>query len=263
MKPNLTAARQSRHLVTIVVPCYNEARRLNRVQFEEFLGQSTIANFVFVDDGSKDATFELLKGMEAGREQRVTVLRSPRNQGKAEAVRLGVNHVLEGGAAYVGYWDADLATPLSAIEQFLTVMEGDQGLDMIFGSRVKLLGRTIERRKSRHYLGRIFATVVSAVLRVPIYDTQCGAKIFRVRSYTKTLFRDRFLSRWVFDVEIIARYIRETGSPGEAAKKIYEFPLYSWLDIGGSKVRPFDFVIALIDVIRIHLVYSRHSGTSG
>jgi dolichyl-phosphate beta-glucosyltransferase len=242
--------------VIIVVPCYNEELRLPADQFLGFLCQSQVC-FVFVDDGSRDRTIQRLEQMRAGHQDRVFVLRLPENRGKAEAVRAGLNFALEKDAEFAGFWDADLATPLDAIPQFLTVLASRPELDMVFGSRVKLLGRKVHRKTSRHYLGRVFATVVSSMLRLPIYDTQCGAKIFRVGPRTRGLFAEPFGSRWVFDVEILARYIGELGSPERAALGIYEFPLDVWEDVGGSKIRPFDFLAAFRDIALIYRKYRR------
>ena len=240
----------------IVVPCYNEAQRLPVARFQEFLDRSDI-QLVFVDDGSGDNTFQVLENLRDSRPDRVTVLQLKTNQGKAEAVRRGINFALEHQVEYTGYWDADLATPLDAIPRFLAIFDQRPGLDMVFGSRVKLLGRNVSRRAVRHYLGRIFATVVSVMLRMPIYDTQCGAKIFRVRPETPYLFADPFLARWVFDVEILARYIRKLGSADLAAGRIYEYPLEEWEDVAASKVRGGDFLIALRDIARIYWTYLR------
>jgi dolichyl-phosphate beta-glucosyltransferase len=240
----------------IVVPCYNEALRLPIGDFQRFLAESKI-RFILVDDGSRDNTIERIQELRAGYEDRVTLLQSPRNQGKAAAVRQGVNFALEQDAGYVGYWDADLATPLDAILQFMTVFDARPDLDMVFGSRVKLLGRQVRRKASRHYLGRVFATVVSLMLRLPIYDTQCGAKIFRISPDTRVLWTDPFITKWIFDVELLARYIRQMKSPDTAGKRIYEFPLDDWEDVGGSKVKALDFVIAFRDVTRIYWKYMR------
>lgn len=241
--------------VAVVVPCYNEARRLAVPRIEEFLRNSCV-KLIFVDDGSRDNTGELLSSIR-GRTDQVTVLRNTPNRGKAEAVRVGMNRAFERGADYAGYWDADLATPLEAIPDFVEVLEARPELDMVFGARVKLLGRTVERRAIRHYLGRIFATFVSTMLGLAIYDTQCGAKLFRVDADTRPLFAEPFLSRWVFDVELISRYIRQAGSPAAAAAKIYEYPLQTWKDIQGSKVKPSDFFVAFWDVMRIRRKYGR------
>jgi len=240
----------------IVVPCYNEAQRLPTARFLEFLDQSSV-QFVFVDDGSRDQTAQVLENLRASREDRVTVLRLKTNRGKAEAVRQGIHVALEQHAEYTGYWDADLATPLDAIPRLLAVFDQRPSLDMVFGSRVKLLGRKVHRRPLRHYLGRVFATMVSVMLRLPIYDTQCGAKIFRVRPETPALFADPFLARWVFDVEILARYIRQLGSPDLAATRIYEYPLEEWEDVAASNVKGADFLIALRDIARIYWIYLR------
>src|SRR5580658_10099114 len=207
----------------IVVPFFKEGVCFPVSGFQRFLGESQV-RFVLVDDGSRDKTWDRLESLRKGREDRVFVLRSPANQGKAEAVRMGLNFALgtltpEQDADYVGYWDADLATPLDAIPQFMEVFAERPDLDMVFGSRVMLLGRYVHRRTSRHYLGRIFATVVSVMLRLPIYDTQCGAKIFRVRPATRGLTAEPFRTRWVFDVELLARYIRQQGSSTTAAQR--------------------------------------------
>jgi dolichyl-phosphate beta-glucosyltransferase len=242
--------------VVIIVPCYNEARRLPCSQFSRFLSKSQI-NFVFVDDGSKDDTAQVLNHLRTGFEDRIVVLRNPTNKGKAEAVRHGILSAINQGVDYVGFWDADLATPLDAIFNLMRVLEERPDIDMVFGARVKLLGRDVKRRALRHYLGRLFATVVSIVLRLAIYDSQCGAKLFRVRSDTHLLFEEPFQSRWVFDVELIARYISQIGSPQAAALKIYEYPLHDWEDIAGSKVKAMDFFVALKDVAGIYRTHKR------
>jgi dolichyl-phosphate beta-glucosyltransferase len=243
--------------IAIVVPCYNEGQRLPVVEFEAFL-KSHEVDFLFVDDGSRDNTRDVLASLQATRPDRVTVIHQAENRGKGEAVRQGICSALEREVEYAGFWDADLATRLDEIPEFMNVFAERPELDMVFGSRVKLLGRQVERKAARHYLGRVFATFISTMLGLPIYDSQCGAKIFRVRPNTRMLFERPFLSRWVFDVEILARYLREVG-PAAAAAAIYEFPLHSWVDVGGSKLKATDFLIAFGDVLRIQRAYLRHA----
>ena len=172
----------------IVVPCYNEEKRLDVASFRDFSDPSHSITFLFVNDGSTDeALCELLQSLQAADPNKFSVLSLPQNQGKAEAVRRGVLTAIESQPDYVGFWDADLATPLHAIPKFVDLAESRPDLEMIMGSRVKLLGRKIERRRSRHYLGRVFATAVSTILGLDVYDTQCGAKLFRVTPFIACL----------------------------------------------------------------------------
>lgn len=212
---------------------------------------------VFVDDGSKDNTVEVLERVCSGFEDRTFILRCEVNGGKAEAVRLGLLHALTRyNQEFVGYWDADLATPLPVIDRFAELLRARPDINMVFGSRIKLLGRHVKRDARRHYAGRVFATVVSNILELPIYDTQCGAKLFRASSGIASILEEPFISKWVFDVEIIARYRRACGNdPKQLEQMIYEYPLDWWEDVAGSKVRPSDFLTALFDVLKIRSKY--------
>lgn len=246
----------TRRTTTLVVPCYNEAGRLDRAAFERFAKSRPDVGFVFVDDGSSDATGELLDALAAALPGQAEVLRLPRNAGKAEAVRRGALAALAGGARYVGYWDADLATPLEALPELEALLDAQPELELVCGSRVRLLGREIERRALRHYLGRVFATAASLVLELPIYDTQCGAKLLRAGDTARALFADPFVSGWVFDVELLARLVvarRHGGTP--AARAIREHPLAVWRDVAGSKVQPADALRAARDLLRIRRAY--------
>lgn len=243
--------------VCLVVPCYNEARRLPIASFQLFFQTNPAVGLVFVDDGSRDGTLELLKGLQKVCPDRVAVLPFEANRGKAEAVRLGILYGIEQcDPKIVGFWDADLATPLDTVGRFLDLLRARPEIEMVFGSRVMLLGRHVQRRPIRHYLGRIFATAVSNILNLPIYDTQCGAKMFSMEPHTREIFSEPFLSRWVFDVEIIARYLRHYGKDTQRMQQlIYEYPLETWVDVGGSKVHGGDFFKAFADIIRIRHRY--------
>jgi dolichyl-phosphate beta-glucosyltransferase len=245
--------------ISLIIPCYNEARRLDLAQFRQFLHEDIDTRLIFVNDGSSDHTLQVLGELCSGFEDCTDIVSSPRNQGKAEAVRSGILRALAGpGCKIIGFWDADLATPLVSVGRFLEVLRNRPEIEMIFGARVQLLGRYVKRSAARHYLGRVFATAVSVVLQLPIYDTQCGAKLFRVRPETRTIFAERFLSRWVFDVEILARYQQLFRAEGKSlAGVVYEYPLECWVDVAGSKVGPADFFIALWDVLRIQQRYLR------
>jgi glycosyltransferase involved in cell wall biosynthesis len=244
---------RARARASVVIPCYDEAARLPAARYKDFLREHPEVSFVFVDDGSRDGTLDLLRSIERVDPERVSVLALPENAGKAEAVRRGILRALDADVDYVGFWDADLATPLAAIPEFVKLLDARPELELAIGSRVVLLGRRVERRALRHYLGRIAATLISVALGLRVYDTQCGAKLFRANASARELFREPFRARWAFDVEILARLVRSRRGralpPAEAVT--CEVPLSEWIDVAGSKIRPRDYLRAGVDLLRI------------
>jgi dolichyl-phosphate beta-glucosyltransferase len=241
----------------LIVPCYNESERLQPGPFLQALETLPSLHFLFVDDGSADNTFEVLNGIEAEGGGRVSILKLDRNQGKAEAIRQGILHTykLNEGAAdrsgFVGYWDADLSAPLTTLPLFADLFEEHPDCRLVMGSRVKLLGRTIIRKPFRHYAGRVMATVASLALDLPVYDTQCGAKLFRIDEDLEKVFADPFSDPWIFDVELLARFKALWGP--ETQSRIIELPLPSWEHVGGSKVRVWHGIRALVGLGSIWL----------
>lgn len=242
--------------VIVVIPCYNEAARLQVETLRAFRPEGFRCEFLFVDDGSRDGTRDLLRRIGADDPARFSLLALDRNRGKAEAVRLGVLEALNRRPDLVGFWDADLATPLEELPRFVEIFRENDALEVVMGARVRLLGRSISRNPARHYVGRIGATLISRTLHLAVYDTQCGAKLFRPTPEIAQVFHQPFLSRWIFDVEILARLVKLRGRD-DAATRIYELPLLVWHDVQGSKVRPTDFIRALRDLRRIRRAYSR------
>lgn len=240
----------------VVVPCYNEEHRLPVEELRRFHLDGVETEFLLVNDGSRDGTLKLIQSLAAENPQRFSVLNLERNSGKAEAVRRGMVAAMERRPDLFGFWDADLATPLREIPAFLEVFNARPEIEMVFAARVRLLGRSISRNPRRHYVGRVGATLISSSLGLAIYDTQCGAKLFRMNERMPELFAKPFLSRWIFDVEIIARFVRKVGRDA-AARAIYELPIREWHDVKGSKVKSTDFVHALRDLWKIHRAYRR------
>ena len=144
--------------------------------FKQFAGANPHVRFLFVNDGSTDRTLEVLDDLCRWDPDCFAICNLATNVGKAEAVRQGLLKAHAAQPDYVGYWDADLATPLDAVLSFSALLDSRPDIEMVFGARVSLLGRSVERRFLRHYLGRIFATASSLALGIGFYDTQCGAK---------------------------------------------------------------------------------------
>lgn len=236
----------------IIVPCYNESGRLNKEAFIQYLVKNENVAFLFVNDGSKDDTLTMLKSLSEEHSRFFYIDVQP-NGGKAEAVRQGMLYAAEQfDCEFIGFWDADLATPLWEIDNFIVQMRrGD--FEMVTGLRLMRLGAGVKRKNSRHLLGRCFATVAAKMLQLPVYDTQCGAKLYCKR-IVPLLFKEPFSTRWLFDVELLARFGREFGKDA-ANSKVYEYPLLEWVDVSGSRLKFKDFFKAPYELLQIKKRY--------
>jgi glycosyltransferase involved in cell wall biosynthesis len=212
-------------------------------------------SLIFVDDGSTDETSTVLIEL-AEASDAISWIALEQNRGKAEAVRIGLLAALERQPGQIGYWDADLSTPLDTVAGFRALLVRREDVDWVLGSRVRLLGRRIARRPLRHYLGRVFATCASVALGMPVYDTQCGAKLFRVTDDLAALLEEEFISGFAFDVELLARLV-DTDGRERASSRIVEFPLKSWRDVPGSKLNVRAALRAFIGLFRIRSRYGR------
>lgn len=226
--------------ICLIIPCFNEAARFDAAQLARFPQY----RYVLVNDGSSDATGPMLDGC---RSERCLVLHLPQNQGKAEAVRQGMLHALREPscreAAWLGFWDADFATPLAEVEHLLAYAGlYAEPTDAIFASRFYKLGSQIRRSWLRHLVGRLFATLFHQLFRIESYDSQCGAKLFR-RELVEITFAAPFVTRWIFDVEILLRLRNH---------RVLECPVREWTDRGGSKLAsPKAWVNLLVDLFRL------------
>jgi len=236
-------------MIALIVPCYNEEKRLNLDTLVKHAEMGV--EFFFVDDGSKDRTAELILSY-AAKYPFIHLIRMKQNVGKAEAVRQGIVELQKtlsfGQEDWIGFWDADLATPLSEIPKMIHYAGFYKDPDAIWCSRVYRLGADIERSLMRHYFGRGFATLIGELLKVKSYDSQCGAKLFRPKTILKG-FSESFISKWIFDVEIMLRLHEYT---------IIEYPVTEWKDVPGSKVKVYKEIFRVFfEVLRIRKKYLR------
>lgn len=240
----------------IVIPCYQEANRLPKKEYLSFSKENPNIFFLFVNDGSKDETHAVLGDLKRQANGNIDLLDLKNNLGKAEAVRLGINHMINSlDLECVGFLDADLSTSLSEFKHLLEFITNNTSNKMVCGSRIRRMGANIERTQFRHYMGRIVATIAGLmIIKIPVYDTQCGAKIFTVE-FARSIFQDSFISRWLFDMEIFCRSIIILGYEN-SLKSIYEFPLNEWKQVGNSKISLKTMVNVPFEMLKIYLEYS-------
>jgi glycosyltransferase involved in cell wall biosynthesis len=208
---------------------------------------------LFSNDGSTDNTLLKLQKINSEAPGRTGIYNLAQNKGKAEAVREGINHIFseEIGFNSIAYLDADGSTSADECYELSRLISDERVF--VFGSRVSMIDNRIDRKWYRHLIGRVIATLISRQLKIAVYDTQCGCKIIK-RDIAKIVFKERFISKWLFDVEIFNRLINIYGRPA-MKDRCLEVPLKRWVDTDGSKV-PFTYFFKIwSDLNRISRAY--------
>jgi dolichyl-phosphate beta-glucosyltransferase len=210
---------------SVVIPAYNEARRLPRYLDEVvtfFEGRGAPWEVLVVDDGSTDGTLGRVMAT-AGSHPDVRALRQPRNTGKGAAVRRGM---LEARGAFRLFADADGATPIGELKRLEPALAA--GADVVIGSRA-LADRSVSvaTRPHRVAAGRLFNWTVARLGLKGIADSQCGFKAFTAAA-ARQLFARLRTDGFGFDVELLLL-------AQAAGYRVVEVAV-NWADQPGSKV---------------------------
>lgn len=183
-----------------------------------------------VDDGSGESEqAALLNAAEpilAGRALFLPPLLLPKNGGKGGAVYAGWRQ--NSGEELLAFVDADRSITASEVKRVLELAKTSVRPTAVFGSRVKMLGRKVERQFKRHLIGRVFATLVSELLGIPVYDSQCGLKVLPRVAFESVAER-LTVQRFAFDVDLLVQ-LTDAGVP------VMEVPI-DWQEEPGGKVR--------------------------
>lgn len=236
--------------ILILIPCFNEAERLSKNVFISFLKENPQFSFCFIDDGSIDSTLSILKEIASNCEN-AEVLAIQENGGKANAIRQGVLENSTANWDYIGFMDGDLAIPLEEIHVFYDLALKKNKYKLVSAARVRLLGYSnVKNSTFRHIISRGLATLISSSLKLPIYDSQCGTKFYH--SSTFQIFKKPFISKWLFDVEILFRLKK---SVPHYENEIFEVPLRKCINPPGSKIALTYYFKAPFDLLKIYFHY--------
>lgn len=221
-------------VIGVVIPCYNEEKRLMSEEFKKFVNSNLSYHLCFVNDGSKDNTLDVLYDLKKQNEGRISVYDCAQNGGKAEAVRLGMLHLAKQQQFdYIGFLDADLSTNFEDFDSLVDTIK-DSNFKIVSGSRITRMGADIEKESARAIISKTINFIIRKTLGMDFKDTQCGAKIM-TKDVVEDTFQTKFLTKWLFDVEIFMRMRKKYGL--ETAKTLLcEKPLDRWVHMDGSKL---------------------------
>lgn len=231
--------------LSILIPCYNEEKRLPdtlKKIFDYFSKKKNRAEIIFVDDGSNDRTRHIiLKTISRWKKSRyiaAQLISYQQNKGKGYAIKKGFLHT---HGNLVLLCDADLSTPIEELEKFLPYIKNN---DIVIGSR-KHQDTVILKAQPiwRTIMGKVYSFLSKQILNLNVDDTTCGFKLFK-KPIVKLLAHKMRINRWAYDSELlkIARIHN---------KKITEIGI-RWHNQPNSKVRLIpDTLSSFVDLLRI------------
>jgi len=239
----------------IIVPCYNEEKRFPYKPFLTFAQNNPEVLLCFVNDGSKDKTLSVLRGIQSECPENICVYSMKQNGGKSEAVRQGMLYMLHNfDVDLLGFLDADLATKPEEWLQMAKYKEQYPQFGAIVGSRIQRLGANIKRDDNRSIFSSIIKKFIRIILKTSFQDTQCGAKIFH-RNLVPFLFNQSFMTPWLFDVEIFLRLQKKFGKTS-LQKGVLEFPLMHWTEVGDSRLKLKHTIKIPMQLLKLYFQYN-------
>ncbi|AWG20452.1 transcriptional regulator [Flavobacterium faecale] len=239
--------------IGVVIPCYNEELRLLDDEFKTFINSNLGYHLCFVNDGSTDKTLEVLEKLRVGNEDHISIYDCEKNGGKAEAVRLGMLHLAKQNQFdYLGFLDADLSTDFADFHDLVTTISGSN-FKIVSGSRMARMGADITKESARAIISKMINFIIRKTIGMEFNDTQCGAKIMSKDVIEKT-FQTKFLTKWLFDVEIFMRMKKIYGDE-ETKKMVCEQPLKRWIHADGSKLSFKDSLKIVFQIGQIAISY--------
>lgn len=229
-----------KNVVGVVIPCYNEEDRLLSAEFKQFAHKNLGYHLCLVNDGSTDNTLAVLEELQNANPNNISVYNCEKNGGKAEAVRQGVLHLVKDEQFdYIGFLDADLSTDFRDFDDLVKTIENSD-FKIVSGSRISRMGANITKESARKIISMTINLIIQTILGMPFKDTQCGAKIMD-REIAMNMFNEKFITKWLFDVEIFMR-MRKFYGKEQTKKLICEQPLKRWIHADGSKLSMKDSV---------------------
>ncbi|MCL7754066.1 response regulator [Polaribacter sp. Z022] len=242
--------------VGVVIPCYNEEERLSSKEFTDYIAKNSGYHLCFVNDGSKDNTLQVLKDIQKGKEDFITVYDCEKNGGKAEAVRQGMLYMAkQEDLDYIGFLDADLSTDLADFDDLVTTIENNANYKIVSGSRISRMGANITKESARKIISMTINYIIRKILKMDFKDTQCGAKIFH-KDVIDVSFGKKFVTQWIFDVEIFRRITLHYGLD-KAKQMLCEHPIKRWIHADGSKLSMKDSVKIVFQLGQIAVHYRK------
>ncbi len=214
--------------VTIVIPSYRESNRLPN--YLETLAKIVPKEmrFIIVDDGSpKEEYEELKKRIGHLLHSQFELRRYATNLGKGAAIEYGFEGV---ESDWLGFLDADGTISAKDVSYLWNFVLENQNYDLILATRIRMLGKTIVRSLNRHLLSRLFITYFNFLFNIPIYDSQCGFKIFKKKLYD-TIKNKIGNKRWLWDTELVIHSYKNEF-------RCIEIPI-DWHEVQGSKINLF------------------------
>jgi len=166
----------------IIIPCYNEEKRLNVKAFKNFIGKENDYHLCFVNDGSKDNTLKVLQEIQEVNPSKVSIVDMKKNAGKAAAVRAGSRYLYSFVEIdYIGFIDADLSANFEDFGDLLKTLKTNNELDFVFGSRAKNASEAIEKDKIKSLLSKVINILIVLIVGLSIPHMQFITKAYNAK----------------------------------------------------------------------------------